>query len=111
VANTLDLLLKAGKANTTLARIWAHMPKAEGEEKVARLEANPLDLVPRKRGYYTYVGSQTAPPCNEGVIWFVLKTPIEISAQQIEAFAKLYPHDVRPLQPPNGRVVQESSGD
>lgn len=27
---------------------------------------------------------------------------------QIEAFAKLYPHDVRPLQPLNGRVVQES---
>ena len=105
------VLLKAGKANATLARLWAHMPKAEGEEKVARLEANPLDLVPRKHGYYTYVGSQTAPPCNEGVIWFVLKTPVEISAQQIEAFAKLYPHDVRPLQPLNGRVVQESSGD
>ena len=105
------VLLKAGKANATLARLWAHMPKTEGEEKVARLEVNPLDLVPRKQGYYTYVGSQTAPPCNEGVIWFVLKTPMEISAQQIEAFAKLYPHDVRPLQPLNGRVVQESSGD
>lgn len=72
------------------------MPKAEGKEKVARLEANPLDLVRRKHGYHTYVGSQTAPPCNEGVIWLVLKTPVEISAQQIEAFAKLYPHDVRP---------------
>jgi carbonic anhydrase len=105
------VLLKAGKANTTLARLWAHMPKAEGEEKVARLEVNPLDLIPRKQGYYTYVGSQTAPPCSEGVIWFVLKAPVEISAQQIEAFAKLYPHDVRPLQPLNGRVVQESSGD
>jgi carbonic anhydrase len=36
---------------------------------------------------------------------------VEISAQQIEAFAKLYPHDVRPLQPLNGRVVKESRGD
>ena len=34
--------LKAGKANTTIAGLLAHMPKAEGEEKVARLEANPL---------------------------------------------------------------------
>ena len=34
--------------------------------------------------------------------------PVDISAKQIEAFATLYPHDVRPLQPLNGRVVQES---
>jgi carbonic anhydrase len=38
----------------------------------------------------------------------VLKTPVDISAEQISAFAKLYPHDVRPLQPLNGRVVKES---
>jgi carbonic anhydrase len=38
----------------------------------------------------------------------VLKTPVEISAKQIKAFAKLYPYDVRPLQPLNGRVVKES---
>ncbi len=29
----------------------------------------------------------------------------------IEAFAKLYPHDVRALQPLNGRVVKESRAD
>jgi carbonic anhydrase len=57
--------------------------------------------------YYTYEGSQTAPPCSEGVTWFVMKTPMEISAEAIHAFAKLCPHDVRPLQPLNGRVVKE----
>jgi carbonic anhydrase len=41
----------------------------------------------------------------------VLKTPVEISAQQVAAFAKLYPHDVRPLQPLNGRIVQETRSD
>ena len=50
----------------------------------------------------------TAPPCSEGVTWFVLKTPVEISAEEINAFAELYPHDVRPLQSLNGRVVKES---
>jgi carbonic anhydrase len=54
------------------------------------------------------MGSVTAPPCTEGVTWYVLKTPVDISAGQIDAFAKLYPHDVRPLQPLNGRVVKES---
>jgi carbonic anhydrase len=105
------VLLKAGRMNATIAKLWAHMPRAEGELKVDGLELNPLDLVPLMRGYYTYSGSQTAPPCNEGVTWFVLKTPVEISAQQIEAFAKLYPHDVRAVQPLNGRVVKETRSD
>jgi carbonic anhydrase len=105
------VLLKAGRMNATIAKLWAHMPMAEGDVKVDGLEVNPLDLVPLSRGYYTYAGSQTAPPCNEGVTWFVLKTPVEISAQQIEAFAKLYPHDVRAVQPLNGRVVKETRSD
>jgi carbonic anhydrase len=54
------------------------------------------------------MGSVTAPPCTEGVTWFVLKTPVEVSSGQISAFANLYPHDVRPIQPLNGRVVKES---
>jgi carbonic anhydrase len=55
------------------------------------------------------MGSQTAPPCSEGVTWFVLKTPIDASAEQINAFAKLYPHDARPPQPLNGRIVKETA--
>jgi carbonic anhydrase len=42
------------------------------------------------------------------VRWFVLKTPIELSAKQVKTFGKIYPRDVRPTQPLNGRVVQES---
>jgi carbonic anhydrase len=38
----------------------------------------------------------------------VLKTPMDISPEEINAFAKLYPHDVRPVQLLNGRVVKES---
>jgi carbonic anhydrase len=102
------VMLKAGSANSVIRMLWAHMPESEGEENVAGLEINPSDMLPRKLGYYTYEGSQTAPPCSEGVAWFVLKTPVEISAAQIAAFAKLYPHDVRPIQPLNGRIVQES---
>jgi carbonic anhydrase len=48
------------------------------------------------------------PPCNGNVTWFVLKTPVEISPEQIKAFAKLYPHDIRPIQPMNGRIVMET---
>jgi carbonic anhydrase len=80
------------------------------EQAVAGVEINPAGLLPSNTdtSYYMYVGSVTAPPCTEGVTWFVLKTSVEISAEQISAFAQLFPHDVRPIQPLNGRVVKES---
>ena len=103
------VLLKAGNANVTIQQIWKHMPKAEGKEmEIPGVEVNPANMLPHNTAYYTYIGSLTAPPCTEGVTWFVLKTPVDISAEQINAFAKLYPHDVRPLQPLNGRAVKES---
>ncbi len=103
------VLLKAGSANSTVDQLWEHMPNTPGKEEViAGVEVNPAGLLPRDTSYYTYMGSVTAPPCTEGVSWFVLKTPVGISAEEISAFAKLYPHDVRPLQPLNGRVVRES---
>ncbi|HEY0799324.1 MAG TPA: carbonic anhydrase family protein [Steroidobacteraceae bacterium] len=105
------VLLKAGSANAVIQQLWAHMPKTEGEEAVAGVEMNPAGLLPRDLGYYRYVGSQTAPPCTEGVTWFVLKTPIDVSVEQLTAFANLYPHDVRPLQPLNGRSIQETRAD
>jgi carbonic anhydrase len=105
----IAVLLKTGGANSTIQKIWGHMPSTERkEEAIAGVEVNPAGLLPKKISYYTYMGSLTAPPCTEGVTWFVLKTPVDVSAEQINAFAKLYPHDVRPVQPRNGRVVKES---
>ena len=101
--------LKAGKANATVERLWAHMPKvAGGAHVIAGVTIDPAGLIPAAKGYYSYDGSVTAPPCSEHVTWFVLKTPLEVSADEIARFAALYPHDVRPLQPLNGRVVKES---
>jgi carbonic anhydrase len=103
------VLLKAGSPNATIQQLWKFMPKTAGKlEEIPGVEVNPANLLPHNTGYYIYQGSQTAPPCTEGVTWFVLKTPMEISAEQIDAFAKLYPHDVRPVQPLNGRIVKES---
>lgn len=103
------VLLKEGKANATVAQLWPHMPQRAGKDHVVPgLAVDPTGLLPKEMGYYRYDGSISAPPCNEPVTWFVLKTPVEISAEEIAAFAKLYPHDVRPIQPMNGRIVQES---
>ncbi len=103
------VFLKAGDANATVQQIWDHMPMTKGgEEEIPGVKIDPAGLLPAKLGYYVYRGSITAPPCTEGVTWIVLKTPVTVSSRQIEAFAKLYPHDVRPIQPLNGRVVQQS---
>jgi carbonic anhydrase len=105
----VTVLLESGAPNATVQRLWDHMPPVPGtEHEIGGLEIDPAGLLPRAFGYFTYAGSQTAPPCTEGVTWIVLKTPVEVSAAEIDAFAKLYPHDVRPVQPLNGRVVRES---
>lgn len=102
------VLLKVGKANPAIGPIWEHMPPAEGkEQEVPGAVVNPAGLLPADLGYYEYSGSLTGPPCTEGVRWFVMKTPVEISAEQVRAYAKLYPHNVRPVQSGNGRVVRE----
>jgi carbonic anhydrase len=101
--------LRAGGANATIQKLWDHMPSTLSQElAIAGVEVNPAGLLPHDNGYFMYMGSLTAPPCTEGVTWFVLKTPVDISTEQLNAFAKLYPHDVRPLQPLNGRVVKAS---
>jgi carbonic anhydrase len=105
----VTVFLRQGGPNATIQQVWDHMPTTKGnEEEIPGVEINPADLLPRDTGYYMYTGSLTAPPCTEGVTWFVLKTPVDVSREQIDAFAKLYPHDVRPLQPLNGRIVKES---
>ena len=103
------VLLKAGKLNPALEAVWAHLPKEK--DKVAAVEGvfvNAADLLPVNHSYYTFIGSLTTPPCTEGVTWFVLKTPEEISSGEVEVFAKLYPHDARPTQKVEGRVIRES---
>jgi carbonic anhydrase len=102
------VLVTAGRANQAIGELWRHLPQSEGQLPVPDLSINPAQLLPRETGYYLYSGSVTAPPCTEGVKWFVLKQPLELSREQIATFARLYPDDVRPPQPLNGRVVLES---
>jgi len=100
------VLLKQGAANPVLAQIKSKVA-TEKEHPVALAERS-LDakyLLPTSLGYYTFPGSLTTPPCTEGVTWYVLKAPVEIAAEQLAWFAKLYPSNARPLQPLHDRAV------
>jgi carbonic anhydrase len=73
--------------------------------------AEPIDLMqllPEMRSYWTYMGSLTTPPCSEGVLWMVMKQPLQVSSEQVSIFSRLYRNNARPVQPANGRLIKES---
>jgi carbonic anhydrase len=103
------VLFAEGAANPLIDTLWKNIPAEKGKaQDVPSTSVQALDLIPAKRDYFTYPGSLTTPPCTEGVTWYVLKAHPTVSAQQIATFAKLYPKDARPIQPTNGRSVQQS---
>ena len=100
------VLVRIGAANETFGKIESSFPETPSERKPPGVQINPSGLLPPKASYYTFRGSLTTPPCTEGVTWFVLKTPITISADQVKAFAAIFPHNARPIQPLGSRIIQ-----
>ncbi|WP_454724638.1 MULTISPECIES: carbonic anhydrase [Cupriavidus] len=99
------VLFRLGARNAALEPVFSALPAHKGGKRtLAALD--PSALLPAARGYYAYMGSLTTPPCSEGVRWQVLKTPLEVSAAQLEAFRALYPMNARPAQPRNGREIR-----
>lgn len=103
------VLLKIGGANKLIQTLWDGLRGKKGEEHEAKggVEVNAADLLPaNKSAYYTFTGSLTTPPCTEGVTWFVLKTPMSISEEQVVRFGHSYSMNARPTQPLNGREIR-----
>ena len=105
----IAVLLDPGQANTLINKVWTYMPLDTGDR--VRMPAGLLDLnelLPQDMRYYQFMGSLTAPPCTENVLWMVLKQPVQISPEQLRLFGQLYPANARPVQPLNGRVVRDA---
>jgi carbonic anhydrase len=101
----VGLMIVEGAQNLAYEPILAHMPAEEGEPQfVPSVTVNAGDLLPSDRSYYRYNGSLTTPPCTEGVKWFVLTVPVELSADQIASFQSIYDNNYRPVQPLNERT-------
>jgi carbonic anhydrase len=102
------LLFDKGAKQNTLQKVWNNLPLEKNQEAAARAPLELLDLLPDDRGYFTYMGSLTTPPCSEGVQWIVMRQPVAASSEQIELFARLYPMNARPLQAASGRRIMQS---
>jgi carbonic anhydrase len=104
----VGVLIQPGKSNAAYAPIFEHLPRKGERITVEDLKLDLAALLPADKGYYAFEGSLTTPPCSEGVNWMVLKTPVRLGADQIKAFRRIYNANARPIQPANGRVIQES---
>ena len=103
------VLLRQGHQSALIQTLWANLPSEKEKEKVVeKLSINAASLLPRQHAYYTFRGSLTTPPCSEGVTWYVLVNPAEISEAQIARFGKIYSANARPVQPVNGRTIKVS---
>ena len=101
------VLLDAGGASALIDSVWKNLPtEKEKEALFQNVTVDATDLLPASRGYYTFQGSLTTPPCSEDVTWMVLKTPVKIANAEIAAFGKIYPMNARPTQPINGRAIR-----
>ncbi len=105
----LAILLERGKPQSTIQTVWNNLPLEKGEVMAPAIVLDPLELLPARRDYFTYMGSLTTPPCSEGVLWLVMKEPQQASPAQMALFSRLYPLNARPIQGSSGRMIKESN--
>jgi carbonic anhydrase len=95
-----------GNPNAVLAMLWPHLPKRTGASVRVQEMVSAGGFLPADRGYWTYMGSLTTPPCTEGVRWFVFEQELSLSRDQLRAFAALYRINARGLQDVHGRRIE-----
>ena len=103
------VLLQAGAANPVIDKVWTYMPLDAGDRvRMPKDLLNLNEILPTDQRYYQFMGSLTTPPCTEGVLWLVLKQPVQISKAQYRLFTQLYPNNARPVQALNSRSVRDA---
>jgi len=95
-----------GNPNAVMAMLWPHLPKTVGATEKVSDFVNPGGFLPADRGYWTYIGSLSAPPCTEGVRWIIYENDLTLSLEQLRTFMILYRMNSRPLQDPHGRRIE-----
>ncbi|HUL19556.1 MAG TPA: carbonic anhydrase family protein [Steroidobacteraceae bacterium] len=105
----VSVLLRGGNSNPVLREVFDNLPPSgQKEASVPGVTLDPTQLLPKVRGYYTFEGSLTTPPCSEHVRWFVLRRAMQASSGEIVLFAARYPNNARPTQPRAGRPVEQT---
>jgi carbonic anhydrase len=102
------VMIERGKQHNVMQTVWNYLPLEKLTSVSPSVVINPAEALPEKRDYFTYMGSLTTPPCTEGVLWLVMKQPMQATPAQMALFSRLYPLNARPVQSSFGRVIKES---
>ena len=101
-------MLEVGVEEPVLGQLWKWLPKHIGQDVSIPLNLRLTDILPTNTRHFSYSGSLTTPPCTEGVQWIILEKPILISQQDLGQFVHLIGHNAQPIQPLEGRQVEEN---
>lgn len=104
----LAVMAIEGESSQPFTFLDSYLPVKKGASKEINTTFDLNQNLPVNKEYYTYKGSLTTPPCSETVTWFVFKTPITVSLEQVKIFQELMPlNNYRDEQELNGRIVQK----
>ena len=103
---TVRLIEDVSSSNAVLAMLWPHLPRKAGASEKVQEMVNAAGFLPVDRGYWTYMGSLSTPPCTEGVRWFVFVQELSVSRAQLRAFVALFRMNTRGLQDTHGRRIE-----
>ena len=105
----VGVLFNVGDANPTFQTILDNADTSPGEARqITDVAIDINTLLPSERAFYFFNGSLTTPPCTEGVLWYLMQTPITVSQSQIDRFKSIIGANNRPTQPLNGRIVKRN---
>jgi len=107
-AVVVGVMVRSGSANSTLDPVMARLPGEEGKTTTFSGPIALAQVLPSSGGFWHYAGSLTTPPCTEGMQWYVMDSPIDMSRQEISAFTSLghMAHTDRPIQALGDRKVE-----
>lgn len=106
----LSVFVAAGASNPAIEEIWPSLPIERGQTNSRPdIRINARDLLPSDLSYFRYQGSLTRPPCDHGVAWYVLKTPIHMSTEQIAAARAVQGTTAAPLQDRGYRMILDTA--
>jgi len=97
-----------GKSPEAVSQLIASLPRETGDERpVSGVQMR--SLIPERANYFHYVGSETTPPCREGVQWLVMTESMGMAKSEIDRFVKAAGNNARPVQARGSRRVTRSA--
>lgn len=108
----VGILYNYGSPDPLLSKLEEYLmdiPQEDEEKSIG--EIDPSEIMMGSTMFYRYIGSLTAPPCTEGIIWTIDKKIRTVSRIQVELLKNTVLEyyairTARPLQPLNERKIQ-----